>query len=150
MPSAQPRAGYLGPAGTFSEEALLASVVADALEPYPLASIYDTVAALRSGEIAWAIVPIENSLEGSINVTLDLLAGEAGDLEIVGEVLLRVRHSLIAAQTAQGRGQRHAREERHRRHRRGRDRDDALGVGDRGDHRHNLTLSRAYWPKIAR
>jgi prephenate dehydratase len=42
-------------------------------------------------------VPIENSLEGSINVTLDLLAGEAGDLEIVGEVLLRVRHSLIAA-----------------------------------------------------
>ncbi len=96
MPSAQPRAGYLGPAGTFSEEALLASAVADALEPYPLASVYDTVAALRSGEVAWAIVPIENSLEGSINVTLDLLAGEAGDLEIVGEVLLRVRHSLIA------------------------------------------------------
>jgi prephenate dehydratase len=96
-PSAQPRAGYLGPAGTFSEEALLASAVADALEPYPLASIYDTVVALRSGELAWAIVPIENSLEGSINVTLDLLAGEAGDLEIVGEVLLRVRHSLIAA-----------------------------------------------------
>jgi prephenate dehydratase len=96
MPSAQPRAGYLGPAGTFSEEALLASAVADALEPYPLGSIYDTVVALRSGEVAWAIVPIENSLEGSINVTLDLLAGEAGDLEIVGEVLLRVRHSLIA------------------------------------------------------
>jgi prephenate dehydratase len=97
MPSAQPRAGYLGPAGTFSEEALLASAVPDALDPYPLASIYDTVGALRSGELAWAIVPIENSLEGSINVTLDLLAGEAGDLEIVGEVLLRVRHSLIAA-----------------------------------------------------
>jgi len=97
MPSAQPRAGYLGPEGTFSEEALLASAVADALEPYPLASIYDTVLALRAGEVAWAIVPIENSLEGSINVTLDLLAGEAGDLEIVGEVLLRVRHSLIAA-----------------------------------------------------
>jgi prephenate dehydratase len=97
MPSAQPRAGYLGPEGTFSEEALLASTVPDALEPYPLASIYDTVVALRAGEVAWAIVPIENSLEGSINVTLDLLAGEAGDVEIVGEVLLRVRHSLIAA-----------------------------------------------------
>ena len=97
MPSAQPRAGYLGPEGTFSEEALLASTIPDALEPYPLASIYDTVVALRTGEVAWAIVPIENSLEGSINVTLDLLAGEAGDVEIVGEVLLRVRHSLIAA-----------------------------------------------------
>jgi prephenate dehydratase len=96
MPSAKPRAGYLGPEGTFSEEALLASTVPDALEPYPLASIYDTVVALRTGEVAWAIVPIENSLEGSINVTLDLLAGEAGDIEIVGEVLLRVRHSLIA------------------------------------------------------
>ena len=42
-------------------------------------------------------MPIENSLEGSINVTLDLLAGEASDVKIVGEALLRVRHSLIAA-----------------------------------------------------
>jgi prephenate dehydratase len=55
------------------------------------------VAALRRGEVAFAIVPIENSLEGSINVTLDLLAGEATDVKIVGETLLRVRHSLIAA-----------------------------------------------------
>ena len=36
-------------------------------------------------------MPIENSLEGSISVTLDLLAGEAGDVEIVGEALLRVQ-----------------------------------------------------------
>ncbi len=46
--------------------------------------------ALRRGEVRWAVVPIENSLEGSINVTLDLLAGEASDVEIVGEALLRV------------------------------------------------------------
>jgi prephenate dehydratase len=51
---------------------------------------------LRRGEVEWAIAPIENSLEGSIAVTLDLLAGEASDVAIVGEVLLRVRHSLIA------------------------------------------------------
>ncbi len=44
------------------------------------------------------MVPIENSLEGSVSVTLDLLAGEADDVEIVGETLLRVRHSLIAAE----------------------------------------------------
>ena len=61
-----------------------------------LASIYETVMALRAGELDWAVVPIENSLEGSISVTLDLLAGEASDVEIVGEALLRVRHSLIA------------------------------------------------------
>jgi prephenate dehydratase len=93
----RPRVGYLGPAGTFSEEALLDSAAPDAVEPVALASIYETVATLRRGEVTFAIVPIENSLEGSINVTLDLLAGEATDVKIVGEALLRVRHSLIAA-----------------------------------------------------
>jgi prephenate dehydratase len=91
------RVGYLGPAGTFSEEALLASAADGTVEPLALASIYDTVMALRNDQVRWAIVPIENSLEGSINVTLDLLAGEARDVEIVGEALLRVRHALIAA-----------------------------------------------------
>jgi len=93
----RPRVGYLGPAGTFSEEALLASAGADTVEPVALASIYDTVMALRRGDVSWAIVPIENSLQGSISVTLDLLAGDASDVKIVGETLLRVRHSLIAA-----------------------------------------------------
>jgi prephenate dehydratase len=94
---ARARVGYLGPEGTFSEEALLSSAPAEAVEPVALTGIYETVTALREGEVDWAIVPIENSLEGSINVTLDLLAGEASDLRIVGEALVRVRHSLIAA-----------------------------------------------------
>jgi prephenate dehydratase len=97
-PAGRARVGYLGPQGTFSEEALLDSAAADAVEPVALASIYDTVSALRRGEVRFAIVPIENSLEGSINVTLDLLAGEASDVRIVGEALLRVHHCLIAAQ----------------------------------------------------
>ncbi len=92
-----PRAGFLGPAGTFSEEALLASAAPGAVEPVAMPSIYETVRALREGEIELAVVPIENSLEGSINVTLDLLAEEAPGLQIVGEALLLVRHSLIAA-----------------------------------------------------
>ena len=46
----------------------------------------------------WAIVPLENSLDGSVSVTLDLLAEQTGEVEIVGEALLRVRHSLIAPQ----------------------------------------------------
>jgi prephenate dehydratase len=94
--SAGTRAGYLGPEGTFSEQALLASTAQSAIEGIPFATIYDTVLALRTGQVDWALVPIENSLDGSVTVTLDLLAGETDDLEIVGEVLLAVRHSLIA------------------------------------------------------
>jgi prephenate dehydratase len=92
------RVGYLGPAGTFSEEALLASASIDAVDPLALASIYDAVMSLRRGAVEWAIVPIENSLDGSISVTLDLIADEVAHIEIVGETLLRVRHSLIAAE----------------------------------------------------
>ena len=91
-----PRVGYLGPEGTFSEQALLTSAASGAVEPVPLETIYDAVMQLRAGEVEWAIVPIENSLDGSVSVTLDLLAG-ASELEIVAEALLLVRHSLIAA-----------------------------------------------------
>jgi prephenate dehydratase len=94
----RPRVGYLGPAGTFSEEALLASASPGAVEPVPMASIFDAVMGLRDGALEWAIVPIENSLDGSVSVTLDLLAEQAGELEIVAEALLKVSHSLIAAE----------------------------------------------------
>jgi prephenate dehydratase len=92
----RPRVAYLGPEGTFSEEALLSSVAPDSVQPVPRSSIYDTVVALREGDVQWAIVPIENSLDGSISITLDLLADEADAVQIVGETLLNVRHSLIA------------------------------------------------------
>jgi prephenate dehydratase len=92
------KVSYLGPQGTFSEEALLSGAAPDSVEPVPCATIYDTVMALHRGEVEWAIVPIENSLDGSISVTLDLLAEEAAAVQIVGESLLTVRHSLIAAQ----------------------------------------------------
>jgi prephenate dehydratase len=101
MTSGRRRVGYLGPEGTFSEEALLASALPDTVDAVPLASIYDTVTALRQGAVEFSIVPIENSLEGSISVTLDLLAGEPRDVEVVGEALLRVRHSLIAARAVE-------------------------------------------------
>ncbi len=92
-----PRVGYLGPAGTFTEEALLTSATPGSVEPVALGSIYETVSALREGAVKWALVPIENSLDGSVTVTLDLLAGDLEPaLEIVGEALLGVRHSLIA------------------------------------------------------
>jgi prephenate dehydratase len=92
----RPRVGYLGPEGTFSEQALLASAMPDSVRPVPGESIYDVVLALREGEVEFALVPIENSLEGSISVTLDLLAEDASGVEIVAETLLRVSHCLIA------------------------------------------------------
>lgn len=99
--SARARVGYLGPAGTFTEEALLSSALPDAVEPVPLATIYEAVVALRRGEVDWTVAPIENSLDGSVSVTLDLLAEPDGGVEIRGEALLRVRHSLIAAQAVE-------------------------------------------------
>lgn len=94
----RPRVGYLGPEGTFSEEALLSSAEPGAVEPVALRTIYDTILALTRGQVRWALVPIENSLDGSVSVTLDLLGSEDGGLRIVGEALLSVRHSLIAAE----------------------------------------------------
>jgi prephenate dehydratase len=94
--SAIPRAGYLGPEGTFSEEALLGSIDDTAMQPVALETIRDAVMAVQNGEVEWSLVPIENSIEGSVTTTLDVLAGEASEVAIVGEAVLAVRHYLIA------------------------------------------------------
>jgi prephenate dehydratase len=91
------RVAFLGPAGTFSEEALLTGASEGAVEPVPVASIPEAVTALREARVELALAPIENSLEGSINVTLDLLAEQAGAVRIAAESVLGVRHCLIAA-----------------------------------------------------
>jgi prephenate dehydratase len=88
--------GYLGPEGTFSEEAVLGSVEQNAVVPVALGSIREAVMAVQDGMVRWALVPIENSVEGSVPVTLDTLTGEAPDVSVVGEVVLPVRHHLIA------------------------------------------------------
>jgi prephenate dehydratase len=94
--AAHSRAGYLGPEGTFSEEALLGSVDSAAITPVALETIRDAVMAVQESRVEWALVPIENSIEGSLTVTLDTLAGEASEVAIVGEVVLPVRQHLIA------------------------------------------------------
>ena len=90
------RVGFLGPPGTFSEEALLASGE-EGLEPLALPTVYDAVMAVHDGRADRSLVPIENSLEGSVNATLDALAVETRDVAIVGETIHGVRHCLIAA-----------------------------------------------------
>jgi len=89
------RAAFLGPAGTFTEEALRASAPGSVEEvPYP--SVYETVMAVHDRAADLAIVPIENSIEGSVNATLDALAGEASDVRIAAEVIHPIRHCLVA------------------------------------------------------
>lgn len=90
------RVGYLGPPGTFCEEALLSLRGGEAaLEEVPFPTVVDCFRAVREGEVPEALVPIENTIEGSVNQTLDQLA--AGDgLLIRGEVVLPVRHHLVA------------------------------------------------------
>jgi prephenate dehydratase len=90
------RVGYFGPEGTFTQEALIGSTDVRGLELVPLPTIYDTVMAVHRGEVERALVPMENSLEGSVNATLDALAMETQDVSIVGEVVHPIRHCLIA------------------------------------------------------
>jgi prephenate dehydratase len=93
------RIAFLGPEGTFSEEALMAALDAPeraALEPLPLPTIYDCVTAVEDGRAERALVPIESSVEGSVNATLDALVFETDAVRIVGEVVHPVRHCLIA------------------------------------------------------
>ncbi|MBS3947597.1 MAG: prephenate dehydratase [Dethiobacter sp.] len=91
------RVAYLGPQGTFSEEAALQSaallgVDADLL-PCPL--IEDCAEAVEDGAADYAVVPLENSLEGSVNVTLDILTTSA-ELQIAAELVLDIEHNLLA------------------------------------------------------
>ncbi len=90
------RVGYFGPEGTFTQEALLAATRGAELETVPLPTIYDTVMAVHAGTVDRALVPIENSLEGSVNATLDALAMETEEVAILGEVVHPIRHCLIA------------------------------------------------------
>jgi prephenate dehydratase len=90
------RVGYLGPEGTFSHEALAESDSGVDVTPVPLPTVYDTVMAVHEGTVERALVPIENSLEGSVNATLDALAMETDDVAISGELVHPIRHCLIA------------------------------------------------------
>ena len=87
---------FLGPEGTFSEEALFTAIDRAEVEAAPLPTIYDCVIAVQDRQVERAFVPIENSLEGSVSATLDTLVFETEQVEIVGELIHPIRHSLIA------------------------------------------------------
>jgi prephenate dehydratase len=89
------RVGFLGPSGTFAEEALRASAPG-IVEEVPYATVWESVMAVQEGAVDQAVVPIENSLEGSVTTTLDALAGEGSGVRIVAEVVRPISHCLIA------------------------------------------------------
>lgn len=88
---------YLGPQGTFSEEAAILYVSDSERVPYP--TIREAAMAAESGKTDEAVLPIENSIEGSVNMTLDYLIHDS-TLSIVGEVVLPIRQCLIVAEDA--------------------------------------------------
>ena len=86
---------YLGPAGTFTEAALLDWLAGRPARLVACSSIEAALDCARSGEVAGAMVPLENSIEGSVSATLDALA--TGDpLVIVGESHVPVTFALMA------------------------------------------------------
>ena len=89
------RVAYLGPPGTFTEEALLSVPEARDAELVPLANVPDVIAAVAAGDVDAGMVPIENSIEGSVNITLDTLAFDAEGVTILREVVLPIRHALL-------------------------------------------------------
>lgn len=91
------RVGYLGPDGTNSHEALLGSPHGHGAELVALESNHDVVLAVQDGRVDRALAPLENSVEGGVNATVDALTFAAPDVVIVGELVHAVHHCLVAA-----------------------------------------------------
>lgn len=86
------RIAYLGPEGTFTQQATLKHF-GNAVETVPLGAIDEIFREVEAGSAQFGVVPIENSTEGVINHTLDMFM--RSDLKICGEVALRVHHHLL-------------------------------------------------------
>jgi prephenate dehydratase len=94
--SQQQTIAFLGPAGTFTEQALLTQADLATLERRPFRTVPDVLDAVTQGEVDLGFVPIENSIEGTVNFTQDALVFDH-DLLIQREVVLNIRHCLLAA-----------------------------------------------------
>lgn len=93
------RIGYLGPRGTFTE--LAVRQLFAKMNTIPFLSIPECMDAVMENEVDLAVVPVENALEGSVNVTLDYLVHEV-DIPIVGEITAPIRqHFMVHPQNAE-------------------------------------------------
>ena len=86
---------YLGPKGTFTEAAFLQMPIAQGADLIPAESVREALTLVRTGKVFGALVPIENSVEGSVATTLDEL-GHGDSLEIIDEIAIPVEFALLA------------------------------------------------------
>lgn len=93
--SIKKKIAYLGPPGTFTEEAL-DKFVKDISQVRKISfpTVADVIRSVDRGEADEGLVPMENSIEGSVNITQDILTFES-EAKIIGEVIIPVKHSLI-------------------------------------------------------
>lgn len=90
------RIAYLGPAGTFTEDALREAMPAAEVESLRTPTVHDAIVAVERGEADRAFVPFENSIEGSVRSTLDTLAFDTESVTIAGEHDFAVHAHLIS------------------------------------------------------
>ena len=89
------KVAYLGPAGTFTHQAVLKHF-GKATTTVPLSSITDVFREVEAGSATYGVVPVENSSEGVVNHTLDGFLGS--DLNIIGEVELPIHHQFLVGE----------------------------------------------------
>ncbi|HEX3609745.1 MAG TPA: prephenate dehydratase [Solirubrobacterales bacterium] len=93
------RIAYLGPAGTFTEDALYETEMTGGADFQRKATIHDAILAVERGEADRAFVPFENSIEGSVRSTLDTLAFDTEGVTILGEHDFAVHAMLLARES---------------------------------------------------
>jgi chorismate mutase/prephenate dehydratase len=91
------RISFLGPEGTFCHLAVLRRF-GESIHPLPKSTINEVFKEVERGRAHLGVVPMENSIEGSVDLTLDLLARTS--LYIVGEISIEVSHALISKEKA--------------------------------------------------
>ncbi|TLF52851.1 prephenate dehydratase [Halomonas urmiana] len=90
------KVAYLGPEGTFTQQASLKHFGESAIS-LPMAAIDEVFREVEAGAVNYGVVPVENSTEGVINHTLDSFMDSS--LRICGEVVLRIHHHLLVGET---------------------------------------------------
>lgn len=95
------RVAYLGPEGTYSHAAML-KYFGSSQAAVPVDEIPNVFQSVAAGDCVYGLVPVENSSEGSVTQTLDCFGNFP--LQIVGEVMLRIEHCLLASKATQAAG----------------------------------------------
>ncbi len=91
-------AAFIGEYGAYSHKASL-GYFGEEVKPVPMKTFKDIFQAVQTGDCQYGVVPLENSLSGSIHENYDLL--QEYDLKIIGEITIRVKHALIAKENVQ-------------------------------------------------